>query len=63
MTDILKRNPEASFGFIGSNTYNPITKEEEPIDHTKRFKVYKHAMEAKMGPVTFSHAWLPKLSQ
>lgn len=63
MLEILKKDNLASFGFIGSNTYNPDTKEEESIDQTQRWRVYKHAMEGRMGTETFSHAWLPEMSR
>jgi hypothetical protein len=60
---ILQKNQAATFGFIGANTYDPITKTEEPVDNTKRYRVYKYAMEGRMGTVTFAHAWLPRLSR
>lgn len=55
MLGIWKKNPLASFGFIGANTYNPDTKTEEPVDNTQRWRIYKHAMENNFGPETFKH--------
>lgn len=63
MLDILNRDPLATFGFIGSNTYDPVTKTTEPMDQTKRWRVYKHAMEAQMETETFTHVMLPELSR
>ncbi|WP_029275292.1 hypothetical protein [Pedobacter borealis] len=55
MLGIWKKNPLASFGFIGANTYDPETHLEEPVDNTQRWKIYKHAMEQNFGPETFKH--------
>lgn len=49
-------DPLASFGFIGANSYDPITGKEEKIDSTKRWKIYKYAVENEYGPETFKHA-------
>lgn len=53
---IYKNKPKASFGFIGSQIYNPVLKvmDEEKIN-TKRFKVYKSALENKIGKQKFTH--------
>lgn len=50
-------DPKSSFGFIGSNTYDPISGVEEPKVNTKRWKIYKHAVENEYGPDTFKHAY------
>jgi len=63
LLDILSKNELATFGFIGSNTYNPETGQEESMNETQRWKVYRHAMESRIGVETFSHAWLPMLSR
>lgn len=51
------KDPKSSFGFIGSNSYNPDTLHEEPKNNTKRWRVYKHAVENEYGPETFKHAY------
>ena len=55
MYSIWEKNPTASFGFIGANTYDPETGNEEPVNNTQRWKIYKHAMEQNFGPETFAH--------
>lgn len=55
MHELWVQIPMASFGFVGANTYNPITKLEEPVDNTKRWRVYKHAMENYFDPDDFTH--------
>ncbi|RZK67660.1 MAG: hypothetical protein EOO95_02270 [Pedobacter sp.] len=57
MYGVWMKNPIASFGFVGANTYDPITKKEEPIDNTKRWRVYTHAMENYFGTNTFKHGF------
>lgn len=55
MHSIWLKNPQASFGFIGANTYNPVTKKEEKVDNTKRWRIYSYAMENHFGTNTFTH--------
>ena len=45
-----KKNPFASFAFIGANSLN-----EENVKNTKRFKVYRRIMENAFSPFTFNH--------
>jgi hypothetical protein len=49
MIDIYKINPYASFGFIGANSLN------EAEANSKRFRVYRRAMENLFTPLKFSH--------
>jgi hypothetical protein len=60
--DLLKADPMASFGFIGSPTYNVATKKMEPADDTKRFRIYKAVMENLIGDQTFVHTFNPRHS-
>jgi hypothetical protein len=53
LMDILSRNKYASFGFLGSNTVSPNF--EELRRNTKRFNIYKTAMENLVGEETFVH--------
>ncbi|MFN0293118.1 hypothetical protein [Pedobacter helvus] len=55
MYEVWRANPLCSFGFIGANTYDPITRTEEKIDNTQRWRIYKHAMENHFGTETFAH--------
>ena len=49
MRDIHKKNPYASFGFIGSN----LPGEEK--ENTKRFKLYSNVVSQVISPVGFEH--------
>lgn len=53
--DIYRKNPLASFGFVGSHTVNTKTGEEESKAETKRFRVYKQAVINYFGEKTFAH--------
>jgi hypothetical protein len=53
--DIHKKNPLASFGFVGSNTIDRAKGNIEPQNQTKRFKVYRRAVFNCFGEETFSH--------
>jgi hypothetical protein len=44
-----QKNPYVSFGFIGSNS------EDEEVSNTKRYRIYRYAMEAFFSPTTFQH--------
>lgn len=55
MHGIWLKNPLASFGFVGANSFDPVTKIEEPIDNTKRWRIYTYAMENHFGTNTFTH--------
>lgn len=55
MLSIYSKNMKASFGFIGANSYNPATREEEPLNNTQRFRIYKYAMEQLISTDTFTH--------
>ena len=54
MRTILNRNSNASFGFLGSTTI--IGSYEEVKSETKRFKIYKYAMENLVGDKVFEHS-------
>jgi len=55
MLSIYHKNNKASFGFIGANSFNPESGEEEPINNTQRFRIYKYAMEELIGTESFTH--------
>jgi hypothetical protein len=52
---VLKRNNEANFGFIGSHTFDPKRKYEEKKECTKRFKIYRYAVYNLIGEESFTH--------
>jgi len=49
MRDVYKKNPYASFGFIGSNLLN------EAKENTKRFRLYSKVVSQVISPVAFEH--------
>ena len=49
MRDIYKKNPYASFGFIGSNLPN------EEKENTKRFRLYSKVVSQVISPIAFEH--------
>lgn len=51
---ILQTHPKASFGFLGSHTIDGD--KVEARNNTKRFKVYKAAMENLIGDTVFAHS-------
>lgn len=55
MLSILKKHPKANFGFLGAHTVNLAQKYEEPRENTKRFRIYKYAIEAYFGTDAFTH--------
>jgi hypothetical protein len=56
MLDLFERFPDASFGFIGTNS------EDEDKDSTQRFRIYKYLMENFFSPAQFSHYSYPQRS-
>lgn len=52
---ILQKNPEASFGFVGSHTFDPKRQYEEKRSCTKRFKIYRFAVFSLIGEEVFTH--------
>ena len=56
MLAVLKKKPLCSFGFLGSHTINSTKKYMEKKHNTKRFRIYKYAMESLVGTVHFSHS-------
>jgi len=54
LVSILDKNSKASFGFLGSNTIEGNY--EELRSETKRFKIYKRAMENLVGNNVFEHS-------
>lgn len=57
MVEIYAKDQLASFGFIGSNNIG------EHTANTKRYRVYKKAMEIRMGTNSFTHAHNPVMSK
>jgi hypothetical protein len=56
LLSILKSKQLASFGFIGANTIDPAINFIEDKQTTKRFRVYKMAMENLVGEKIFHHS-------
>jgi hypothetical protein len=54
LIEILTRTPNASFGFLGSNTITDTYTENK--SNTQRFNIYKTAMENLIGDNIFIHA-------
>jgi hypothetical protein len=52
---ILQDYPEASFGFIGARTVDPIANRVEDYENTQRFRVYSQIVEDTIGDQTFEH--------
>lgn len=52
---ILKDYPEASFGFIGARTIDPVANRAEDYENTQRFRVYSQIVENTIGDQTFEH--------
>lgn len=59
---LLQQYPTASFGFIGSRTFDRQSKTLEHIEENQRFKTYKYIAEKKFGLVTFAHFEYPAIS-
>lgn len=55
LIEILAKNKDCSFAFIGANTIDSKSREEESKINTKRFRVYRRLVENKIGPQTFTH--------
>ena len=49
MVEILRKNPKASFGFIGANCEN------ESTENTKRYRVYNRLVATKVSEDLFVH--------
>ncbi|TAD96920.1 MAG: hypothetical protein EAZ97_13240 [Bacteroidetes bacterium] len=56
MDDLLKKDEQASFGFIGANSEN------EAQNNTKRYRIYKVMMKNAYNPATFAHYDLEEIS-
>jgi len=52
---ILIEYPDASFGFIGARTIDPISNRVEDFENTQRFRVYSKMVESTIGDETFEH--------
>lgn len=52
---ILQDYPEASFGFIGARTIDPVANRAEDYENTQRFRVYSQIEEDTIGDQTFEH--------
>lgn len=52
---ILKKNPGANFGFLGSHTIDFKRQYEESRECTKRFKIYRYAVYSLIGEHVFAH--------
>lgn len=56
LLSVLKDYPAANFGFVGANTINSESGYVESKRNTKRFRVYKTAMENLVGEQSFHHS-------
>jgi len=52
---IFENNPLASFGFLGSHTIDEAKHIIEPKNETRRFVVYRQAVQNYFGMETFTH--------
>ncbi|HWV74870.1 MAG TPA: hypothetical protein VN040_24290 [Pseudosphingobacterium sp.] len=52
---LLKQFPAASFGFIGSRTYDKKSRRLENYIYTQRYSIYKYVTREKIGSLTFQH--------
>lgn len=52
---LMKDYPNASFGFIGSRTYDKVSKKLENYKRTQRFNIYRDLVQKKIGTKTFEH--------
>jgi hypothetical protein len=59
---IYEKNPLASFGFLGANTIDIQKQIIEPKNETRRFVVYRQAVQNYFGTTTFSHFSNPENS-
>lgn len=59
---ILADYPDASFGFIGSRSYDSLSGTLEDYQKTQRFKIYRYLVHATIGHDTFQHFEYEELS-
>lgn len=52
---LLKTYPNASFGFVGSRTYDKVSKKLEDYSNNQRFRIYREFVLTKIGAETFKH--------
>lgn len=52
---LLKKYPEASFGFIGARGIDKASNTVEGYRKTQRFRVYRTMVNETVGPDTFEH--------
>jgi len=52
---LLENYPTASFGFVGSRTYDKASKKLEEYSNTQRFRVYREFVLTKIGADIFKH--------
>jgi hypothetical protein len=55
LIQVLKKDSMASFGFIGSHTFDPKRQYEESKECTSRFIIYRYAVYGLIGEDTFTH--------
>ena len=51
MVDIAQGDSQASFGFVGANMI------DEPVENTKRFRVYRRFMATFFSDIQFEHLY------
>jgi len=59
---ILQEYPNASFGFIGSRSYDRKSKTLENYQNTQRYNVYTYLVNKTIGHKTFQHYQYDELS-
>ncbi len=52
---LLETYPTASFGFVGSRTYDKVSKKLEDYSNTQRFRIYREFVVTKIGADIFKH--------
>ncbi|MEH6305581.1 hypothetical protein RYH73_08000 [Olivibacter sp. CPCC 100613] len=52
---LLGEYPTASFGFVGSRTYDKNSRKMEGYSNTQRFKIYREFVSKKIGTGLFQH--------
>ena len=55
MLSILRKHPIANLGFLGAHTIDLANRYEEKKSNTRRFKIYKYAIEELIDTDFFIH--------
>ena len=60
--EILKINPNASFGFLGARTFDRYSRKIESYNNNQRYRIYKEHINQLLGNKTFTHKYISKSS-